>query len=55
MIVGLLWMIYDIINAPEVDENEDAVFPVAEEQKRIIDHESIPILKKEKSKVSEVE
>jgi hypothetical protein len=54
MIVGLLWMIYDIINAPEVDENENPVFPVAEDKKRIIDHESRPILKKDKN-ISEVE
>lgn len=26
MIAGLLWMIYDLINAPEVDENENEVF-----------------------------
>jgi hypothetical protein len=28
LIIGLLWMIYDLINAPAVDENEE---PVLEE------------------------
>jgi hypothetical protein len=27
LIVGLLWMIYDLINAPELDENENPVSP----------------------------
>ncbi|MEJ6980507.1 hypothetical protein WG906_08605 [Pedobacter sp. P351] len=31
MIVGLLWMIYDLINAPEVDEDENFIVPLNEE------------------------
>ena len=31
MIVGLLWMIYDLINAPEVDEDENFIVPVTDE------------------------
>ena len=31
MVVGLLWMIYDIINAPEVDDNENPIFSDTDE------------------------
>ncbi|MBC8054568.1 MAG: hypothetical protein H7Y13_16025 [Sphingobacteriaceae bacterium] len=27
MIIGLLWMIYDLINAPEVDQDENLLTP----------------------------
>jgi len=31
MIIGLLWMIYDLINAPEVDEDENYVSPSSDD------------------------
>jgi hypothetical protein len=27
MVIGLLWMIYDLINAPEVDDDENFINP----------------------------
>lgn len=56
MIVGLLWMIYDLINAPEVDENENLISTdtdVSEEQNSY--SETSVETKKESGKVSEVE
>lgn len=32
MIVGILWMIYDLINAPKVDEDENFVDLVSDEE-----------------------
>ena len=31
MIIGLLWMIYDLINAPEVDDDENFINPTDDE------------------------
>lgn len=32
MIIGLLWMIYDLINAPEVDEDENFISPLSDDE-----------------------
>ena len=32
MVVGLLWMVYDLINAPEVDEDENFIMPPSAEE-----------------------
>ena len=56
MIIGLLWMIYDIVNAPEVDDNENPIPPVSEFTetfKRDSEFTSKP--EKIQSKVAEVE
>jgi len=32
LVIGLLWMIYDIINAPAVDENENEIIEAQNEE-----------------------
>ena len=39
LIVGLLWMIYDLINAPEVDEDENYILPEDSDEEENIEEE----------------
>jgi hypothetical protein len=52
LIVGLLWMIYDLINAPEVDENENPISPEAAQE---LPKEKKTEKSEAKSEASEVE
>jgi hypothetical protein len=53
MIVGLLWMIYDLINAPTVDENENFIDTEAEIEE--VDEDRISTRPKAKKEVSEID
>ena len=52
MIIGLLWMIYDLINAPEVDDDENPISSTSEEDQA---EESAPSSRHEDKKVPEIE
>ena len=39
LIVGLLWTIYDLINAPEVDEDENYILPEDSDEEENIEEE----------------
>ena len=41
LIVGLLWMIYDLINAPEVDEDENYILPENSDEEEDIEEEPV--------------
>ena len=42
MLIGLLWMVYDLINAPEVDEDENFLYPDSEEEEEDLEEEDTP-------------
>ncbi len=52
MIIGLLWMIYDLINAPEVDDDENPISPTSEEDQA---DENEPSGRQKDKKVSKLE
>ena len=56
LIVGLLWMIYDLINAPEVDEDENYILPEdADEEENIEEEPAEKPLREPRKKTSKIE
>jgi hypothetical protein len=55
MVIGLLWMIYDIVNAPEVDDNENPLYSDEEATELMKEDNFIHEKQAKKSEVSEVE